>query len=125
MRALIAKQPQIAQRIAVDEQKIGARAGLDDAEASFLTHDLRADERCLADDLDRAQHLSADEELTALLDLERAEQIAAVTDRHTGALAQLQRTLPRLEHAIVLREHLGGHPERRAALLHRRVGHEI
>ena len=52
--------------------------GCDVAELAFLAHDLGADQRRRADDLDRRQHLAADRELAALLDLQRAEQVGAV-----------------------------------------------
>src|SRR6266404_7987230 len=78
MGALIEEQLELLQRIAVDHDQVGEGAGLDDAELALLAQHLGADGGGLADDLERLQHLGAEHELAALLDLELAQKIAAV-----------------------------------------------
>ena len=63
------------------DEDVGERARLHDAELAWHPHDLRADERRLADDLDRRQHLAAQQELAALVHLQLTEEIAAVAHR--------------------------------------------
>src|SRR5690348_617603 len=84
--ALVEEELEILQRIAVDHDQVGKSTGLDDAELAFLPQDLGADRRRLPDDLERLQHLGAENELAALLDLELAQQVAAVADLHAGLL---------------------------------------
>src|SRR4029078_4111184 len=42
MRALVLEEPEVLERIAVDDDEIGERAGLDHAELTFAPHDLCA-----------------------------------------------------------------------------------
>ena len=84
-----------------------------------LAQDLGADGGGLPDDLDRLQHLGAEDELAALLDLELAQKVGAVADLHAGRLADLERAQRAVEHDVVLGQHVGGHAELGGALLHR------
>ena len=125
MGALVEEQLELLERIAVDHDQVGEGAGLDDAELALVAQDLGADGGGLADDLDRLQHLGAEHELAALLDLELAQKVAAVADLHAGLLADLERAQRAVEHDVVLGQHVGGHAELRGALLHDEVGHQV
>src|SRR6185295_6919293 len=123
--ALTGQQFELPDRIAVDDQEVGERAGLHHSEPAGHAHDLGTDDRGLPDDLDRRKNLAAQQELAALIDLQLAEEIAAVAYGHAGALADLQRLEAAIDDEIVLRQHLGGHPEFLRALPHRVIGDQI
>jgi len=88
--ALAGQDAQVTERIAVHDEQVGERAGRDDPELALAPEQLGADDRGRADDLDRRQHLRADEELARLIGLELAEQIAAERHAHTGLASQLE-----------------------------------
>src|SRR5262245_4850758 len=90
--ALLLQHAEIAQRIALDDQKVGEGAGLETAELAHLAHDLGADQGGGADDLDRLLHLRTDDKLARLLALQLPQQVGAVGHRYASALADLERS---------------------------------
>ena len=125
VRALVEEELELLERIAVDHDQVGQRAGCDGAELAVHAQDLRADGRGLADDLDRLQHLGAMDELQALVDLQRAQQVGAVAHLHAGLLADLERAQRAVHHEVVLGQHVRCHAELLGALLHRKVGDQV
>src|SRR5438477_4341253 len=87
--ALAGQQFDILDRIAVDDEDIGEGARLHHAELAGHTQNFGAYERGLANDLDRRQNLAAEQEFAALVDLQLAEKIAAVSHWHAGTFAYL------------------------------------
>src|SRR6185312_7494117 len=88
--SLMLQQVEVGYRIAVHEKKIGDGAGLDDPEASRHPDDLGADDRCRADDLERSQHLGAQQEFPRLLFLQLPQQIAAEANLDARLATDLQ-----------------------------------
>src|SRR5580693_2640080 len=72
MRALVLEQAKVSIGIAVYDQKIGERARGDLAEPAGLADDFGVDQRRGPDDLLRAHHLRADQELAAVIVLQLA-----------------------------------------------------
>src|SRR5262245_55746994 len=75
--------------------------------------------RGMADALDRREHLAAQQNHAALIDLKLTEEIAAVADLDAMPLAELERPQPTVDDELVLREHVFAHPELARPLLHR------
>src|SRR3954464_8189218 len=107
--ALVLKHREVLQRIAVDQDEVGEGAGLERPELAFLAQHLGPDRRRRADDLDWRNRLPAQHELAALINLERAEEIAAVGHWYPGALADLERAQAAVDDEVVLGKHVGGH----------------
>ena len=74
------------------------------AQAALLANDLRVDQRGGADDVLRAHHLAANGKFVAMIVLQLAEQVGAEADLHAGAAGDLERTQPRVQHQLVLRQ---------------------
>ena len=119
------KSPRSPRGLPSTTSRSAAAPGRDRPQAPLLPQHARGHGGGGLDHLDRLHDLAADQELAALLVLERAEQIAAVGHGHPGPLADLQRAVAVLEHEVVLGEHLRRHPELRGALLHHVVGDEV
>jgi hypothetical protein len=69
---LAGQQIEIFERIAINHEQIGECAGRKAAKPALVAQHLCADQRRRANDFDRAEHLRAERELAALLDLELA-----------------------------------------------------
>src|SRR5215469_7112833 len=82
VRALVLEELEIVDRIAVDDEEISESAGGDHTQLPLLTQHAGRHRRGRLDDLERLHHLTPDQELTALLVLELAKQVAAVRDGH-------------------------------------------
>src|SRR5262245_16507884 len=101
MGALVLEEPEVVERVAVDDEEIRVRIGRDHTELAFLTQDARGNGRRGLDDFERLHDLAPNQELSALLGLELTEQVAPVRDGHTHALADLERAIAVLEDPVV------------------------
>src|SRR4051812_25256170 len=124
MRALVLKEAEILQRVAVDDEEVGIGAGGDDAELTLHLQELGVDERRRADDLEGRQDLGADEKLAALMDMHRAEKVGAEPDLDAAGFQVLERAEPGGAHVLQLAETDLGEAELAAEFLQRVVGDE-
>ena len=90
MPALVLKQAEVLQRIAVDDDDISEGTRLDAAKFALVTQQFGADGGCRSNDLERRQHFGAEREFLRLLDLQLAEQIGAVGDGNAVAFADFE-----------------------------------
>ena len=87
MSALVLQQVQIVQRVALDHQKIGQRAGCDNAQLAGPIQQRRVGCGCGGDDLVGRQGLGADRELERLELVQPARKIGAEAQGDSGRLA--------------------------------------
>ena len=92
MRTLVLEQLKPGHRITIDDDEIGQRARLDDAKLALHAQDLGADERRLADDLNRPQHLAAQDEFAAKLNIAR-NRVGAAPRAEVAVQVRVRRRL--------------------------------
>src|SRR5215471_116890 len=100
VRALVLEQLEVVERVAVHQKEVGEGPRGNHPELALLAEQSRRNRGCRLDDLEGLHHLTADQELAALLVLQLSEEIAAVCDGHTGPLADLEGAIAVLEHDV-------------------------
>lgn len=87
--SLLLEHTEISQRIAINHQKIGEGARLDNAELPLHAHDFRIDGGGGGERLRGRQHLSLEQEFKRLVLVKRAQEVAAVAYAHSGISTDL------------------------------------